>query len=169
MPTGIDSYKRKNVNKETINPFLEVKFSKNDYILVRKNSEEYVVSRVRNYNRLKTKTTQSILSDLESAKQYLQGNLQCYQYKHCTDHWLTQIDPCTSGQTRNTDGKLLPLGSVGNIFQMSSWNLQNERQRWCRIPYVTKKRQHYYQQHHHKRLTHKEFMNLFQNRRSKIV
>ena len=97
MSTGIDSYKRKNVNKETINPFLEVKFSKNDYILGRKNSDEYGVSRVRNYNRLKTKTTQSILSDLESAKQYLQRNLQCYQYKDCTDHWLTQIDPCTSG------------------------------------------------------------------------
>ena len=38
----------KNVNKETINnPFLQVKFSKTNYILGGKNIEEYVETRVR--------------------------------------------------------------------------------------------------------------------------
>ena len=60
-------------------------------------------------NSLKTKTTQSILPDPESAKQHMRGgNLQYYQYKHSTDRWLTQIDPCTSGWTRSTDGELVP-------------------------------------------------------------
>ena len=31
---------------------------------------------------------------------------QCYQYKHGTNRWLTHIDPCTSGLTRNTGGEL---------------------------------------------------------------
>ena len=69
-----------------------------------KNTKGYVVTRVRNCDSLKTKTTQSILLDPESAKQHIRrGKLQCYQYKHYTDSWLRQIDPCTSGWTRNTD------------------------------------------------------------------
>ena len=52
---------------------------------MRKSTEEYVETRLRNYDSLKAKRTQSILPDPENAKQHLQGNLQCYQYKHCTD------------------------------------------------------------------------------------
>ena len=89
------------------NPFLYVNSSKNDYIVIvigGKNTKAYVVTRVRNCDSLKTKTTQSILLDPESAKQHIRrGKLQCYQYKHYTDSWLRQIDPCTSGWTRNTD------------------------------------------------------------------
>ena len=32
------------------------------------------------------------------------------------DHWLTQIDPFTSGWTRNTDGELVPLWFSGQRF-----------------------------------------------------
>ena len=32
------------------------------------------------------------------------------------DHWLTQIDPFTSGWTRNTDGELVPLCFSGQRF-----------------------------------------------------
>ena len=87
-----------------------VNFSKNDYILGGENTKEYVETQVRNYDSLKPKTTQSILSDPESAKQHLRrGNRQCYQYNHCTDRWLTKVDPCTSGWARNVDGELVPL------------------------------------------------------------
>ena len=51
----------------------------------RKNTEEYVKTQVRNYDSLKGKTNQSILSDPESAKQPLRRRkLKCYQYKHCS-------------------------------------------------------------------------------------
>ena len=70
-------------------------FLKNDFILGGKNTEGQTEARVRKYDSLETKTTQSILPDSESAKQHLWSvNLQCYQYKHCMDRWLTQIDPC---------------------------------------------------------------------------
>ena len=69
---------------------------------------EYVKTRVQNYDGLKTKTTQSVLPDSESTKQRVwRGNVQCYQYKHCADRWLTQTEACTSGWTRNTDGELV--------------------------------------------------------------
>ena len=75
-----------------------------------KNIKEYVETSVTNYVGLKRQTTLSILPDPESAKQHIQNrNLQCYQSWYCTDHWLMQIDPCTSWWTRNTDGELLPL------------------------------------------------------------
>ena len=44
-------------------------------------------------------------------------------------------------------------GSTGNSFQMGLWNLQNERHRWRRFPYLKKK------QHHHS----KDFQHLQQN------
>ena len=70
-------------------------FLKNDFILGGKNTEGQTETRVRKYDSLETKTTQSILPDSESAKQHLWSvNLQYYQYKHCMDRWLTQIDPC---------------------------------------------------------------------------
>ena len=73
------------------------------------------MTQVRNYDSLKTKTTQSILPDPESAKQHMRrGNLHCYQYKHWTDCWLMQIDPCISGWTRNT--KLVPFWFNGQQF-----------------------------------------------------
>ena len=98
-------------------PIFFPNFSKNDYILGRKSTEVCVGTRVQNYNSLKTKTTQSILHDPENIKQHLRrGNLQCYQYKHCTDRWLTQIDPCTLGWTRYTDGELAPLLFNGQQF-----------------------------------------------------
>ena len=72
---------------------------------------------MQNYDSLKTKTTQSILPLPESAKQHLRRrSLQCYQYKHCTDSYLAQIEPCTSGWTRNTDGEVLPLWFNGRQF-----------------------------------------------------
>ena len=42
-------------------------------------------------------------------------------------------------------------GSTGNSFQMGLWNLQNERHRWRRFPYLKKKQHHHhhYQHHHH--------------------
>ena len=71
-----------------------------DYIFSGKNTEGYVETLARSYDSLKTKTIQSILPDPESVKQHLQRrNLQCYQYKHCTERWLTQIDPYTLGWT----------------------------------------------------------------------
>ena len=73
--------KGKNVIKETTNnPFLYGNFSKSQYMLGGKNTKEYVETRVRNYDNLKTKTTRSILPDSESGKQHIQKeNLQCYQ------------------------------------------------------------------------------------------
>ena len=82
-----------------------------------KNNEEYVETQVRNYDDLHTKLTQPILPDPASTKQHIRrGNLQCYLYKHCKDRWLTQIDPCTSGWTKNTNGKLLLLWFNGEQF-----------------------------------------------------
>ena len=94
------------------NPFLYVNFSKNDYIVIvigGKNTKGYVVTRVRNCDSLKTKTTQSILLDPESAKQHIRrGKLQCYQYKHYTDSSaglgkLIFVLLLLLGRTRNTD------------------------------------------------------------------
>ena len=87
-------------------------------ILGGKNTEECVEIRVQNYDSLKTKTTtQSMLPDPESAKQHLQpGNLHCYQCHHCMDYWLTKVDHCSSGWTRNVDGKLVPLWFNGKQF-----------------------------------------------------
>ena len=71
-----------------------------DYIFSGKNTEGYIETLARSYNSLKTKTIQSILPDPESVKQHLQRrNLECYQYKDCTERWLTQIDPYISGST----------------------------------------------------------------------
>ena len=58
---------------------------------------------------------------------------------------------------------------MDNSFQMSLWNLQNERHRWRRILYVTKK--HYYHHHHHNHLryhkhrAHKDFQHFLQDTR----
>ena len=46
-------------------------FLKNDFILGGKNTERQTETRVRKYDSLETKTTQSILPDSESAKQHL--------------------------------------------------------------------------------------------------
>ena len=46
-------------------------FLKNDFILGGKNTEGQTETRVRKYDGLETKTTQSILPDSESAKQHL--------------------------------------------------------------------------------------------------
>ena len=80
-------------------------------------NEDYVDTRVTSYDRLKIKTTQSILPDPESIIQHIKrANLQCYQYKHCTENWLTLIDPCSSGWTREENGELVPLWFNGKQF-----------------------------------------------------
>ena len=80
-------------------------------------NEEYVDTRVNGYDRLKTKTTQNILPDPDSVVQHIKrANLQCYQYKHCTENWLTLIDPCSSGWTREESGELVPLWFNGKQF-----------------------------------------------------
>ena len=63
------------------------------------------------------------------------------------------------------------FGSMDISFQMSLWNLQNERYRWRRTPYVTNKHHHHhhYQHHHHKHCTHKDFQHLLQNASCEIV
>ena len=115
----LENQKIKDVKKEAITkPFLYVNFSKNDYIFGGTNTKEYVETSVKNYVGLKRQTTQSILPDPESAKQHMQNrNLQCYQYWHCTDHWLMQIDPCTSWWTMHMDGELSPLQVNGQQFR----------------------------------------------------
>ena len=117
------------------------------------------------------KTTQSILPDPESAKQQTwRRNLQCYQYKHCTDHWLMQIDPCTSGWTRNTDGELVPLWLNGQQFPNELMKLAKQRAPMIRILYVTKKNHyHHHHHHHHKHWAHNNFRHLLQNTCCKMV
>ena len=55
-------------------------------------------------------------------------------------------------------------GSMDNSFQMSLWNLQNERYRWRRIPYVTKNHHHHhhYQPHYHNHHDLKNLQHLLQ-------
>ena len=74
-------------------------------------------TRVSIYDRLKTKTTQTVLPDPLSIKQHIRrANLQYYQYIHCFNNWIGQIDPCLSGWTRDTSGTLSPLWFEGKQF-----------------------------------------------------
>ena len=104
-----------------------------------------------NVNQIEDNSINSAWSWKEKTTQ--RGNLHCYLYKHCTDRWLTQI------RTVN----LCLWSSMGNSFQMSLWNLQNERHRGRRILHVTKK------YHHHKHRPHSNFQHLLQNTRCKML
>ena len=88
---------------------------------------------------------------------------QCYQYKQCTNRWLTHIDPCTSGLTRNTGGELSWFN--GQQFPDGLMKPTKRKAPWRRFPYVKKKQHHHhhYQHHHHKHRPSKDFQHLQQN------
>ena len=71
-----------------------INFSKNNFILQWIKNEDNSVN----------------LPDPESEKQHIKGgNLQCYQYNCCTNCWVTQNNPDTSGWTRNIQSELVAL------------------------------------------------------------
>ena len=53
------------------------------FIYNARKNEEYVDTRIRNYNSLKIKTTQSILPDPKNIKQHIKrANMQCFYWKN---------------------------------------------------------------------------------------
>ena len=65
-------------------------------------NEELVKTRTRQYNTMKTKTTQTILPDPLSLKKHIKrANLQAYFWRHCLEHNITKVEPCRAGWLRN--------------------------------------------------------------------
>ena len=82
-----------------------------------KETEELVDTRIRNYDALNIKTTQSILPDPTSLTQHIRrANLQCYYWKCCVKPTIEKIEPTTSGWVRNSDNALEPLWFEGPQF-----------------------------------------------------
>ena len=70
----------------------------------RKDTEELVDTRIRNYNSLNIKTTQSILPDPPSVTQHVRrSNLQCYYWKSYLEPIIEKIEPTTSDWLGNSD------------------------------------------------------------------
>ena len=57
---------------------------------------------MRQYNRMKTKTTQAILPNSHSLKGYIKSaGLQAYYYRHYLEHNITKADHCGGGGLRD--------------------------------------------------------------------
>ena len=64
------------------------------YIYRGKTNEELVETRMRQYNTMKTKTTQTILPDSHSSKEHIERvNLQAYCWRHYLEHNITNRRP----------------------------------------------------------------------------
>ena len=63
------------------------------YVYRGKTNEELVETRMRQSNTMKTKTTQTILPNPHSLKEYIKRtNLQAYYRQHCLEHNKTKVD-----------------------------------------------------------------------------
>ena len=69
-----------------------------EYVYHGKTNEELVEKRMRQYNTMKTKTTQTILPDTHSLQGHIKrANLQAYYWRHYLEHKITKVDPCRAG------------------------------------------------------------------------
>ena len=74
------------------------------YVYRGKINEELVKTRMRLYDTMKAKTTQSILPDSHSLKEHIKrANLQACYWRHYLEHNLTKVDPCRAGWLRETN------------------------------------------------------------------
>ena len=72
-------------------------------------NEELVETRMRQFNMMKTKTTQTILPDPHSLKEHIKrANLQAYYWRHYIEHNITKVSPCRAGLLRDETNGLRP-------------------------------------------------------------
>ena len=75
-----------------------------------KRDDDLVTTRIRQYNKLRVKTTQSIIPDPASIKHLIQrANMAAYYLKAFSSPVIERIDPCESGWLREENGSLIPL------------------------------------------------------------
>ena len=80
------------------------------YVYRGKTNEELVETRMRQYNTMKTKTTQTILPDPHSLKEHIKrANLQAYYWRHYLERNVTKVDPCRAGWLRDETNGLKPI------------------------------------------------------------
>ena len=80
------------------------------YVYRGKINEELVETRIRQYNTMKTKTTQTILPDPQCFKEHIKrANLQAYDWRHYLQHNITKVDPCRGGWLRDETKGLKPF------------------------------------------------------------
>ena len=72
------------------------------YVYRGKTDEELVETRMRLYNTMKTKTTQTILPGPHNLKKHIKrANLQAYYWRHYLEHNITKVEPCRAGWLRD--------------------------------------------------------------------
>ena len=75
-----------------------------------KRGDDLVTMRIRQYDKLRVKTTQSIIPDPESIRHLIQrANMAAYFLKAFSSPVIEKSDPCESGWLREESGCLLPL------------------------------------------------------------
>ena len=82
------------------------------YVYRVKPNEEIVETRMRQYNTVKTKTTQTILPDPHSLKKHIKrANLEAYYLRHYLEHNITKVDPSRADWLRDETNGLKPFWS----------------------------------------------------------
>ena len=77
------------------------------YVYRGKTNEELVETRMRQYNTMKTKTTQTILPDPHSLKEHIKrANLQAYYWRHYLEHNKIKVDPSAADWLRDETNEL---------------------------------------------------------------
>ena len=80
------------------------------YIHSGKTNDELVETRIRQYNKIKTKATQTILPDPCSLKEHIKrANLQAYYWQHYSEHNIKKVDTCRAGWLRDKTNWLKPF------------------------------------------------------------
>ena len=75
-----------------------------------KRGDDLVTTRIRQYDKLRVKTTQSIIPDPESIRHLIQrANMAAYYMKAFSSPVIEKIDPCESGWLREENGCLIPF------------------------------------------------------------
>ncbi len=75
-----------------------------------KRDDDLVTTLMRQYDKLRGKTTQSIIPDPESIRYLIQrANMAAYDLKAFSSPVIEKIDPCESGWLREENGCLIPL------------------------------------------------------------
>ena len=79
-----------------------------------KRGDDLVTTRIRQYDKVRVKTTQSIIPDPGSIKHLIQrANMVAYYLKPFSSPVIEKIDPCESGWLREENGCLIPLWYLG--------------------------------------------------------
>ena len=74
-----------------------------------KRDDDLVTTRMRQYDKLRVKTTQSIIPDPESIRYQIQrANMAAYYLKAFSSAVVEKIDPCESGWLRDEDSCFIP-------------------------------------------------------------